>query len=281
VQFLATAAMEGVSQPDDSHTVDRSNISGTASGGMKPLLEEILSVCRAIAAIQGVSQESDSHDSGGRGPAFGGMKTGTVGTTAVVYGPDRSSSSSHRPGPWEAGRQLIPFVSGRDGEKQKVNEQNRFFKISTPTGKEITMLVMTETTIEGMKQELAKYESIKTLQMKLIWREKVLDDNILREMMNKTSGVGVLHLSGGTQIVVENRKNHKIVLTVDSMDTMLDIIKQIIVRWGGYHYHLTRSNSVLVEEKTVGYYHLQSLETLYATEIVEHTDFRWSEDERD
>jgi hypothetical protein len=67
------------------------------------------------------------------------------------------------------------------------------------------------------------------------------------------------------------------------MDTMLDIIKQIIVRWGGYHYHLTRSNSVLVEEKTVGYYHLQSLETLYATEIVENTDFSsgWSEDERD
>jgi hypothetical protein len=38
-----------------------------------------------------------------------------------------------------------------------------------------------------------------------------------------------------------------------------------------------------VEEKTVGYYHLQSLETLYATEIVENTDFSsgWSEDERD
>jgi hypothetical protein len=210
------------------------------------------------------------------------MKAGTVGTTAVVYGPDRSSSSSHRPGPWEAGRQLIPLVSGRDGEKQKVNEENRYFKISTPTGKEIMLLVTTETTIDGMKQELANYESIKLLQMNLIWKEKVLDDNILRQMLKETTGAAVLHLSGGTQIFVKDHKNHKIVLTVDSMDTMLDVIKQIIVRWGGYHYHLTRSNSVLVEDKTVGYYYLQSLETLYATEIVENVDFcsGWSDDER-
>jgi hypothetical protein len=275
VQFLAIAAMQGVSQPG--------NISGTASGDMKPVLEEILFLCRVIsAAIQGVSQESDSNDSGGRRPALGGMKTGTVGTTAVAYGPDRSSSSQHRPGPWEAGRQLIPLVSGRDAEKQKLKEQNRWVKISTPTGKEITMLVRTETTIEGMKGELTKYERLCTTHMKLIWNQSVLDDNLLRETMKKTAGKEevVLRLSGGTQIVVENHKHHKIVLTVDYMDTMLDIIKMIMVKWGGDHYHLTRRNSVLVEEKTVEYYHLQSLETLYATEIVENTDWMSSEDLR-
>ena len=97
-------------------------------------------------------------------------------------------------------------------------------------------------------------------------------------MLIETTGAAVLHLSGGAQIFVTDKfhthKSRKIVLNVDPGDTMFDVAKQIIVRWGGYSYRLTRSSSILLEEKTVGRYKLQSLETLYSTEIVRH-DYSW------
>ena len=128
-----------------------------------------------------------------------------------------------------------------------------------------------------MKKEVAKYESLKPLQMNLIWKGKVLDNNILRQMLietttEPTTGTSVLHLSGGTQIFVEDKLHaREIVLTVDPGDTIRDVIKQVILRWGGYNYLLTRSHMILFEQ-TVDHYNLQSLQTLYSTEIVTHED---------
>ena len=101
---------------------------------------------------------------------------------------------------------------------------------------------------------------------------------LLETTTETTTGAAVLHLSGGTQIfVTDELHTRKIVLNVDPGHTIRHVTNQVIAIWGGSDYLLTQSQWSLLGETTVGPYNLQSLDTLYYTEIARPESFWWAE----